>query len=341
MADSGYKITKQPLVKLIYRDDYDRKIYPGSEFGALASPRTKPHAGVDYGSDLNEKLYAIEDGEITAVRTGIAQVKKSYGDNRDYGNYFLHYIPKWDITVLGAHSTPVVAKGPVKKGQYLGYIASSGLSTGPHLHWGYAEGRHDDLNKFNIVAKDFETFKPGEKVKDIKAFKFDRTVNIRTSPTTKENNKRNVQYYKGEVLDVIIDLVEADGYQWGKYVSGSGITSYVALKELKTGVLYGEFINKSEAPKPIQHIDKGAGLKTVKESATFTPDRVIIYRDYPSTSQGVNMGTVKSGQKIPYTEYYQGGGYVWIKWKQSNQTFYIPIREYKNSKYGLKWGKIS
>lgn len=341
MSDRAYSLTKQKLVKEIYKDDYERKIYPGNEFGAMAPPRSKPHTGVDYGSNLNEKTYAIEDGEITAVRTGIPMQSVSFGDNRDYGNYYLHYIPKWDITVLAAHTTPVVAKGAVKKGQYLGYIANSGLSTGPHLHWGYAEGKHDDLNKFNSVAKDFETFVPGNKNTVYKPFKFNRTVNIRTSPTTKENNKRNVQYYKGEVLDVIKDTVEADGYLWAHYTNGQGIESYVAIKELASGVNYGEFVDKTEPQKPVEHIDLGANLKTVKEKATFTPDRVIIYRDYPSTSKGKEIGRVQPGTKIPYTEYYQGGGYVWIKWKKSNQTFYVPIREYKNSKYGVKWGTIS
>ena len=93
------------------------------------------HQGVDYPlSDLNKNVYSIMPGVIS-------QVQRS-------GGYGVHVIIEHVIypdelayTTLYAHLqvssvTNLLSVGDkVSKGQLIGYIGSTGVSTGPHLHF--------------------------------------------------------------------------------------------------------------------------------------------------------------------------------------------------------------
>src|SRR5690606_41218062 len=73
------------------------------------------------------KIYAIHNGVV---------VRAKYDPDR-YGNYVV--IQNCKIKTLYAHMTRyVVRKGQsVKAGQHIGYVGSTGRSTGPHLHLEY------------------------------------------------------------------------------------------------------------------------------------------------------------------------------------------------------------
>lgn len=155
----GYVLSRQSLVKKIFGDNYVRKIWDGGAFGVKPAFRSIPHTGVDYGANVGERVHAMEEMTILAVRAGIPSKSSSFGSNKDYGDYVMGFIPAYGITVLYSHVAPSVKVGDkVKAGVAVGTINRSGFNLGAHLHFGYATGSIKDLNAFNKVAKDFEKF---------------------------------------------------------------------------------------------------------------------------------------------------------------------------------------
>jgi murein DD-endopeptidase MepM/ murein hydrolase activator NlpD len=87
----------------------------------------RPHHGVDYAAPSGTPVYAIGDGKV---------IKASFGYNRGGGNMI-------KIRHNGTYSTAYLhlkgfASGIksgvyVKQGDLIGYVGSTGLSTGPHL----------------------------------------------------------------------------------------------------------------------------------------------------------------------------------------------------------------
>jgi murein DD-endopeptidase MepM/ murein hydrolase activator NlpD len=83
------------------------------------------HSGIDFGGGYGAPIYAVSDGTVTvAGRTG------------GFGNYVKLNHGGGLGTGYGHMSRIAVRAGQhVSRGQVLGYIGSSGLSTGPHLHY--------------------------------------------------------------------------------------------------------------------------------------------------------------------------------------------------------------
>ena len=87
----------------------------------------KPHRGIDVEANEGTKLYAYLPGKVT--KSG------DYGDN--YGFSF-----EWVDANGAKHFFGHLQKKPflnvgdeVKQGQNVGFVGSTGRSTGPHLHW--------------------------------------------------------------------------------------------------------------------------------------------------------------------------------------------------------------
>ena len=83
------------------------------------------HAGVDFGASWGSPIVAAADGQV--VRAGWAggygrQVRLAHGDG---------------VMTSYSHMSEIVAEPGsfVHAGQLIGYVGSSGLSTGPHLHY--------------------------------------------------------------------------------------------------------------------------------------------------------------------------------------------------------------
>ena len=99
-----------------------------SNFGARRHPilgYVRMHAGVDFGAPYGSPIFAVSDGVVdySGYRGGYGRYVRIRHDNT-LGTGYAHM------------SRLAVAAGqPVKRGQIIGYVGSSGLSTGPHLHY--------------------------------------------------------------------------------------------------------------------------------------------------------------------------------------------------------------
>jgi murein DD-endopeptidase MepM/ murein hydrolase activator NlpD len=99
-----------------------------SDYGMRTHPvlgRRKHHKGVDLAAPTGTPVYATADGII-----GRADRSRSYG--------LVIYVDHGaDLETRYAHlSKLAVAKGErVRKGDLIGYVGSTGRSTGPHLHY--------------------------------------------------------------------------------------------------------------------------------------------------------------------------------------------------------------
>lgn len=85
----------------------------------------RPHYGVDYAAPLGTPVHAIGDGRvISATNEGGAGRMVKIQHNSVYATGYMH---------LSAFGAGIRAGTFVKQGDIVGYVGSSGLSTGPHL----------------------------------------------------------------------------------------------------------------------------------------------------------------------------------------------------------------
>lgn len=99
-----------------------------SKYGMRTHPVTgvyKLHTGIDLRASKGTKIYAANSGTVTTA-----------GYNRAYG-YYVVINHGGGVATLYAHmSKMAVSKGQkVSQGTIIGYVGSTGYSTGPHLHF--------------------------------------------------------------------------------------------------------------------------------------------------------------------------------------------------------------
>src|SRR5690606_19198330 len=108
-----------------------------SKFGSRRHPvlgTMRMHKGVDYAAGTGTPIMAAGDGKVQFV-----------GTQRGYGNVVILDHGKGHTT-LYAHMSRFgkVRKGQaVSQGTVIGYVGSTGLATGPHLHYEFrVNGKH-------------------------------------------------------------------------------------------------------------------------------------------------------------------------------------------------------
>lgn len=106
-----------------------------SNFGARRHPvlgYTRMHAGVDFGAPHGSPIYAVGDAKVDYA-----------GWHGGHGNYVKLDHGGGYATAYAHMSRIAVPSGArVHAGQVIGYVGSTGLSTGPHLHYElYQNGR--------------------------------------------------------------------------------------------------------------------------------------------------------------------------------------------------------
>lgn len=84
--------------------------------------------GIDFAAPKGTPIYAVADGTIL--------IAKSSGYNGGYGLYVVENYPNGTQSMYAHMSKVVAVQGSnVKQGDLIGYVGSTGKSTGPHLHF--------------------------------------------------------------------------------------------------------------------------------------------------------------------------------------------------------------
>ncbi len=111
------------------------------------------HAGVDFGAAYGAPIYAVADGIVSFA-----------GRHGGHGNYVRLEHGGGNGTGYGHMSRIAVFPGArVRAGQVIGYVGSSGLSTGPHLHFeAYQAGRTVNPLGLRFAAVRPQMVDPGE-----------------------------------------------------------------------------------------------------------------------------------------------------------------------------------
>ena len=104
----------------------------------------RPHLGVDYAAATGTPVYAVADGTVTfAGRRGgngnLVSIRHPHGYDSGYAH-------------LHRFARGIRAGVEVEQGQVIGYVGSTGLSTGPHLHFALKRNRQfvDPLGEHDI-----------------------------------------------------------------------------------------------------------------------------------------------------------------------------------------------
>jgi murein DD-endopeptidase MepM/ murein hydrolase activator NlpD len=98
--------------------------FSGSRLHPILKIR-RPHYGVDYAAPVGTPVYAIGDGRVimAGYQSGAGRIVK-VRHNGVYTSTYMH---------LNGFGKGIAAGKYVMQGELLGYVGSSGLSTGPHL----------------------------------------------------------------------------------------------------------------------------------------------------------------------------------------------------------------
>jgi murein DD-endopeptidase MepM/ murein hydrolase activator NlpD len=97
----------------------------------------RAHQGVDYGAPTGTPVRSVGDGTVIfAARSGGGGNVVKIRHNATYQTAYKH---------LHGYAKGIRNGARVKQGQVIGYVGSTGLSTGPHLHFEfYQSGRYID-----------------------------------------------------------------------------------------------------------------------------------------------------------------------------------------------------
>jgi murein DD-endopeptidase MepM/ murein hydrolase activator NlpD len=126
IKDKEKLLSATPAIQPVSNKDLNRI---ASGFGYRIDPvykTVKHHAGLDFAAPQGTPIYATADGQVsTSGNTG-----------NGYGN---HVIVRhgFGYETLYGHMVRVKARSgqSVKRGEVIGWVGSTGKSTGPHLHY--------------------------------------------------------------------------------------------------------------------------------------------------------------------------------------------------------------
>ena len=151
--------------------------------------RNRPHLGVDYAAPTGTPIRSVGDGKVVfAGRNGGSGKMIKIRHNSIYTTAYLH---------LNGYAKKIRRGAKVKQGQTIGYVGTTGLSTGPHLHFSFFKrGRYVDPLRIK-----FPSAKPISKAK-ITQFKLVSSEFIKELPDWKlaENKPEiNDSFYNGDI----------------------------------------------------------------------------------------------------------------------------------------------
>lgn len=143
------------------------------KFGRVTSPfsrtrlhpilkKVRPHLGVDYGAQRGTPILAVGSGRVIySGWKGQAGKTVKIKHNSTYTTAYCH---------MSKIASKAKKGSRVKQGQVIGYVGSTGLSTGPHLHFEFYENNRyvDPLgrkfpSKDPVPKEELEAFKEAAK----------------------------------------------------------------------------------------------------------------------------------------------------------------------------------
>lgn len=137
-----------PAIQPVANKDLKRL---ASGFGMRMHPILKigkMHAGLDFAAQSGTPIYATADGKV-----------KLAGREGGYGNVVIISHGYGYETLYGHMSKTKARTGQsVKRGDIIGYVGSTGLSTGPHLHYEI----HKDGTPIDPVSYFYQDVSPDE-----------------------------------------------------------------------------------------------------------------------------------------------------------------------------------
>ena len=86
----------------------------------------KMHSGIDFAANIGAPIYATADGKVALVDVKFSGYGKVVEIDHGFG-YRTRYAHMHDFAVRQGQS--------VKRGDLIGYVGNTGLSTAPHLHY--------------------------------------------------------------------------------------------------------------------------------------------------------------------------------------------------------------
>ena len=121
--------TRQEINGDLFKKPLHARYWLSSNYGWRASPfnagKRTFHGGVDMAVSSGTPIYAALDGTVSAV-----------GYNATYGNYVIITHHSGYKTLYGHMKSTACRKGNfVYTNTIIGYVGSTGMSTGPHLHF--------------------------------------------------------------------------------------------------------------------------------------------------------------------------------------------------------------
>ncbi len=149
----------------------------GSGFGMRRHPilgYKRMHSGLDYRAGYGTPIHAVSDGRVLSA--GRAGGCGNAVKIRHSGNLATRYCHMSRMAVRSGES--------VRRGQVIGYVGSTGLSTGPHLHFEMYRGGRPvnpasvsyttrallagaELQRFKARIADYREIKPGAALTDL------------------------------------------------------------------------------------------------------------------------------------------------------------------------------
>ena len=137
-------LTSIPAIQPISNKDLSRT---AGAFGWRIHPIYKIpkfHEGMDFPAPTGTDVYATGDGVISEIRESMGGYGKNIVVNHGFG---------YETRYAHLHSFKVVEGQKVKRGDVIGTVGSTGLSTSPHLHYEVIK-KGEKVNPINFYYQD-------------------------------------------------------------------------------------------------------------------------------------------------------------------------------------------
>ena len=271
LAQVKSKIFRNSNAKVVISSTYGKRSYTYN-----GRKITDFHYGIDYATyGKNLALYPITEGKVYKI-----------GKDNTSGNYIYIEYPSLGIMSFYCHlkSVPLVKKGAkVSANTKVGYVGTTGQSTGEHLHLGIKYiGSSSWINPANVSITEVEYGYVANTYLVDKTKLTTDNLNMRKAPGT--TGAKILTIPKGKAVEIIKENYKtANGFKWDK-IKYNNKTGYVANAYLKA---------RTKTTTTNVNMRSGAGtnyniIKTLKKGANVT-----IATENSKSANGHNWDKIK------------------------------------------------